>query len=170
MRFKAIFSLPTYDLSKWNSLVQTEMSDALERGIIAWLTAATAPIPVWSGASQGTFLDLAARVNFVLAIRPTALGSKLGGSPQTGQSQSTGKLFGNNLKGEFFAEYSTRLDHLVFNEFANANAGGDPKVFSRLKNPGPYNFQVAGNQAYRRAVASARLPFPRLISKKKVTV
>lgn len=170
MRFKAIFNLPTLDITKWKAKIEREMTDALELGVIAWLSAATAPIPVWSGASLATFKPLAQRVNFVLSINPTTIGSQLGLGPNVGAARSTGKLFGDPRKGEFFAEYTTNLAHLIFNEFANANSGADPKVFARLKNPGPYNFQIAGNNAFRQAVGSIRLPFPKLISKQRVKV
>lgn len=170
MRFKATFNIPTLDLTQWKSKVSIQITDALEKGVIAWLNAATAPVPVWSGASLATFKPLAQRVNFVLSISPTTIGSQLGLGPNVGAAKSTGRFFGDPKKGEFFAEYSTNLDHLVFNEFANANTGADPKVFARLRNPGPYNFQIAGNNAFRQAVGAVRLPFPKLTSKKRIKV
>lgn len=170
MRFKATFKLPTLNLRTWNLEVQTRMSSALERGVIAWLGAATAPIPVWSGASLGTFRPLAQRVNFVLSIAPTRLGSQKGLGAAAGESQSTGRFFGDAKKGQFFAEYSTKLEHLIFNEFADANQGGDPKVFSRLRNPGPYNFQVAGVRAFQQEISGLRIPLPRLTSKKRIQI
>ena len=170
MRFKATFITPTLLIPEWKARVQREMQSALERGVIAWLAAATAPIPVWSGASRATFQALAARVNFVLSIDPTGLGSRLGVGPAGGAAASSGRFFGSPSKGEFFAEYRTSLEHLVFNEFNNANAGGDPKVFSRLRSPGPYNFQAAGNAAFRQVVNGIRLPFPKFRAGKKVKV
>lgn len=170
MRFKAIFNLPTEEPEKWKRKVAVEMEAALEKGIIAWLNAATAPVPVWSGASLATFKPLASRVNFALAITPTANGARRGQGTSAGSSRSTGTININTRVGTYFAEYSTSLKHLIFNEFNNANAGGDPAVWGSLRTPGPYNFQIAGAAAFQASVSGVRLPFPKLTSKKRITV
>lgn len=168
MKFTATFVTPTLGLQRWKADLRQDMEDALERGVVAWLNAALAPIPVWSGASHGTFRELAARVNFVLAISPTANGARLGLGPAAGQAASTGRLFGNPNKGEYFAEYSTTLRHLVYNEFFDGNT--DPRVFSQLRHPTPYSFQIAANNAFRQVASSTRLPVIRFQDGKKITV
>ncbi len=170
MQFKATFEKPRIDRAAWFRLMGGEMEQTLEIAVVAWLNAATAPIPVWSGASRGTFSDLAARVNFSLRIAPTALGSKLGLGPSTGAAQSTGTFTVDRRRGIFRAKYSTSLEHLIFNEFNNANAGGDPKVFARLRNPGPYGFLDKGAAAFERAAAQGKLPekVPIKVTKKDI--
>jgi len=170
MKFTATFNLPTESPAKWKKQVALKMQDALERGVIAWLNAATAPVPVWSGASLATFKPLASRVNFAISITPTPLGTRRGQGPGAGSSKSTGKLLINKKAGTYFAEYSTSLKHLIFNEFNNANTGGDPSVWGRLRTPGPYNFQIAGAAAFQAAMSSVRLPLPKLTSKKRITI
>ena len=170
MRFKATLQKPKIDMRRWTREMSAQMETTLEIALVAWLSAATAPIPVWSGASLGTFSELAARVNFQLRISPTALGSKLGQGPGAGAAASTGTINIDKQRGLFRAEYSTTLEHLIFNEFNNANAGGDSKVFARLRNPGPYGFLEKGKEAFERAALRGELPrtIPFKVKKREV--
>lgn len=170
MQFKATFEKPRLDLAAWRRQMAVEMETTLEIALVAWLSAATAPIPTWSGASLGTFSELAARVNFQLRISPTALGSKLGQGPDAGAAASKGTIDIDKRNGLFKAEYSTSLEHLIYNEFNNANAGGDPRVFARLKNPGPYGFLEKGASAFERAAQRGSLPdkVPLKVKKREV--
>ena len=170
MRFIATLEKPRIDMRTWLRLMSVEMELTLERALVAWLNAATAPVPVWSGASLGTFSELASRVNFTLRIQPTALGSKLGLGPGAGRATSTGTIDIDKRRGIFRAEYSTSLEHLIFNEFNNANAGGDPKIFARLRKPGPYGFLEKGNSAFERAASRDSLPdkVPLKIKKREI--
>lgn len=136
------------------------MLSELKKAAIAWLSAATAPIPAWSGASLGTFSELAAEVGFNLQINATANGRRLGLGPGAGAAASTGRFGGDIRRGLFTFEYTTNLEHLIFNEFNNANVTIDPKVFSSLKKPGPYKFQEKGRAAFLASIATARLPNP----------
>jgi hypothetical protein len=147
------------------------MLSALKRAAIAWLSAATAPIPTWSGASLGTFSELAAEVGFTLSINPTANGRRLGLGPGAGAAASTGRFGGSIRRGVFTFEYTTSLEHLIFNEFNNANVVIDPKVFSSLKHPGPYMFQQKGLAAFIESVKTVELPRPEVSvrSTKRVT-
>jgi hypothetical protein len=137
------------------------MTSTLKKAAIAWLAAATAPIPAWSGASLGTFSELAQEVGFSLSINPTPNGRRLGLGPGAGAAASSGRFSGDIRRGLYFFEYSTNLEHLVFNEFQNANLGGDPKVFSQLKRPGPYRFQEKATSAFLGVVSGVTLPLPR---------
>lgn len=158
IKFKASFQKARIDKKAWLTEMSIGMERTLEESLVAWLNAATAPIPAWSGASLGTFSDLAARVNFVLRIAPTSLGAQVGEGPDAGRSQSTGSISVNKSQGLFQAQYSTSLEHLIFNEFNNANLGGDPNVFSRLKTPGPYGFLELGRVAFENAARRGELP------------
>ena len=170
IRFEVQLQKARIDKRAWLNQLAIEMEQSLEEALIAWLNAATAPIPVWSGASLGTFSHLAERVNFILRISPTPRGSQLGEGESAGKAQSTGTIDIDSKRGLFNAEYSTSLEHLIFNEFNNANLGGDPKVFSRLRSPGPYGFLAAGREAFERVVSQAELPskVPLKITKREV--
>ena len=119
----------------------------------------------------GTFSELAAEVGFSLQINPTAAGRRLGLGPGAGAAQSSGRFGGNIKTGVFTFEYTTTLEHLIFNEFNNANVTIDPKVFASLRNPGPYKFQEKGLLAFLTSVRDARLPRPTFIvrSTRRVT-
>ncbi len=156
MRFKATFVKPRIDFAKWRRALDDDIGMTLELAVVAWLNAATAPIPTWSGAARGTFSELAARVNFALSIQPTPLGAQIGLGAAAGRAASSGTLTNDPKRGIYQAEYSTSLEHLIFNEFNDGNT--DPRVFSRLKNPTPYGFLAKGNAAFSQAASKATLP------------
>ncbi|MHA2302336.1 MAG: hypothetical protein ACXACD_15420, partial [Candidatus Thorarchaeota archaeon] len=89
-------------------------------------------------------------------------GRRLGLGPGAGAAASSGRFSGDIRRGVYEFEYKTRLEHLIFNEFQNANLGGDPKIFAALRNPGPYAFQEKANLAFLSSVSDVTLPIPRL--------
>ncbi len=166
MKFKVKFKGFTINEDAWRKRLDTLMSKQIERAATVWLNATVLlAIPVWSGASRATFLKLARAVSFPLTItgikvtrgdNPRALG------PSVGFQQSKGKLDKDPRRGRFTFTYETSLFHLVFNEFNNANqnpvAGG---LFAKLKEPGPYNFQRVGRDAFEDYARTAvELPSP----------
>ena len=161
MRFRGTLRKPRLLVNKWKRETERRMLAELKRAAIAWLSAATAPIPSWSGASLGTFSELAAEVGFNLRISATANGRRLGLGPGAGAAASSGRFGGSIRDGIFTFEYRTDLEHLIFNEFNNANVTIDPKVFSSLKKPGPYQFQDKGRAAFEASIAGTTLPPPR---------
>jgi hypothetical protein len=162
------FHVLAIDKPRWLRETELLMSDLLGQAIAAWLEAATAPIPAWSGASLGTFSKLAAEVGFHLGIAATPNGIRGGMGPGAGAAASTGTVEISASKGAYTFEYSTTLRHLIFNEYKNANVTPDPAVFSRLKRPGPYQFQEKGAEAFRAVAKEATLPFPRITSKQTI--
>jgi hypothetical protein len=158
MRLSATFRIPRFDLSGYQSDLKKALADAITKAAIAWLHATTTKIPVWSGASLGTFRQLASQVGFQVDI------SVARNAPERinlGLQNSTGKLdVSEGGNGRVSFTYGTTLAHLVYNEFNNANAVPDPTLFSKLKNPGPYNFQGAGEAAARASIEDVRLPDP----------
>ena len=171
MKFQATFERARVDKTSWLRQLEAEMKATFEEALTAWLNASTAPIPAWSGASLGTFSELAARLNFALRIAPTPQGLRLGLGEGVGKAKSKGTIDIDARRGIFKAEYSTSLEHLIFNEFNNANSGGDPKVFSQLRKPGPYNFLASGRAAFESVVQRGELPnkIPLKITKRRVT-
>jgi len=170
IRWRITLEKPRINKKVWLQKLTSEMEVLFEQALLAWLTAATAPIPSWSGASLGTFSDLASRLNFVLRISPTPLGRRLGLGVAAGRAKSKGTIDINKKQGLFRATYSTSLEHLVFNEFNNADLGGDPNVFSKLRHRTPYNFLGKGNKAFQEVVAAGTLPSQVPLTVKKVTL
>lgn len=158
MRFT--FDYQTLHLSPgvWKRILDQELRTALTEGATIWMNAALSCIPVWSGASHGTFLKLAAKIGYSLSI---GSGVPWLSGPTYGQSHSNASLTVYN--GAYILEYSTDLWHLLFNEYKNANANPiEGRLFARLRNPGPYNFQQIAATAFTPFAKSVRLPSPQL--------
>lgn len=158
MKFKATFQKPRIDLRRFKDDLDDLMKDKIREAARAWLGAATVRVPAWSGASLGTFRKLASAASFSLNINPTAQGSARGLGIGAGVSRSSGKITDSPDKGTWTFEYSTTLAHLIYNEYNNANLSPDPGLFSQLKRPGPYYFQIEGEIAAEAVMRGARLP------------
>jgi len=167
IKWIANFKSIEIDEEKWKQRLIDRLTKQVKRAAIVWLNATVLlTIPVWSGASRATFLKLARSVSFPLTItgiqaRSSENSRALG--PSIGFQQSEGKLdLSEASRGIVNFTYGTSLFHLVFNEFQNANqnpiAG---RLFARLKEPGPYNFQKIGQDAFEDFVKDAvELPSP----------
>lgn len=153
-KFKARFKQIEINMAAWEKRFADVMSREIKRAAIVWLNATVLLIiPVWSGASRATFLKLARAVSFPLTI--TGIQARSGENlraqgPSVGFQQSEGKLNLDRLKsGIATFTYETSLFHLVFNEYNNANDNPEAgRLFARLKEPGPYNFQKIGQDAF----------------------
>lgn len=157
MKFKVRFKAPRINFQRYSQELRDELTDKIALAAFAWLDATTDKIPQWSGASAATFLHLAREVNFSLPISEATLAPN---RVSLGLRESDGGITLDPHRGRFTFSYSTTLEHLIFNEFNNANITHDPKVFSRLLNPGPYQFQAKGKAAFLRVASSVRLPDP----------
>jgi len=164
-KFKARFKTIEIDYSQWEKRLIAILEKEIKRAAVTWLNATVLlSIPIWSGASRATFSKLARSVGFPLSISPVVSpDGKYALGPGVGFAKSDGKLNLDQARsGRVFFTYETSLWHLVYNEYNNANA--NPKagrLFYKLKDPGPYNFQQTGADAfedYARAVLE--LPSP----------
>lgn len=156
MKFKPVFNAPRVDFGAYRRKLQDVLGEAIARAAFEWLGATTAVIPTWSGASQATFAHLASAVGLTLSISPVALKSRV----NLGLSNATGTLTTDPVKGIFQFEYGTTLRYLIYNEFNDANVVSDGHIFSRLIQPGPYQFQEKGKVAFEKAIKDVRLPDP----------
>jgi hypothetical protein len=160
-RFKADFVLPSFDKRAYQRALKTQMADAIEEAVRVWLKATVVSlIPVWSGASAATFLHLARAVAFNVRTTPSPTSffknGQSYGEARSGPAEPI--VYGDRNRWLF--QYTTTLRNLIFNEFNNANLGGDPAVFSALLNPGPYHFQARGQAAFQQYARRVRLPNP----------
>jgi len=145
-------------MAKYRSVLHQYFSGAIKDAAKLWLHSAAAIIPVWSGASRRTFSELAREVGMAWPIATASSFNRSGRTEATGSS--TGILVADAASGKYYFKYSTNLAHLVYNELHDANAEGDPTVFSRLRKPGPYHFQNAGQTLFRFFSESVHLPNP----------
>ena len=168
MKFTVRFQAPTINVQNWVARLDSRMSKHLDRAATVWLNATVLlAIPVWSGASRATFLKLAREISFPLTItgiKDTARGRINSGSagPRLGFQQSKGEVSKGQVPGVYTFTYGTTLFHLVFNEYNDANANPEAgRLFSRLREPGPYNFQEIGKNAFEDYVKGlVELPSP----------
>lgn len=153
MKFKARFGMPRLDLTGYRREVEDTLTEAVQDGAERWLEAALSRVPVWSAASHATFLKLASAIRYTLPIEPAAVDRR-----HIGQSRSEGGLDIDARKGRYTFFYTTSLAWLIWNEYHNANVTPDPTLIHRLRDPGPYRFQMAAQEAFQRFAQSVRLP------------
>ena len=142
MKCKATFRPPRIDVAAYKEKLKKHMTEEISHALFSWLEAvlkksAVGDMPVWSGASRATFLELGRKIEYRIPIEPVVTSRE-----EEGEASSLGDL---NLgkDGRYTFTYTTTLPWLVTNENFNANLFG-----LRLKKPGPYQFQLAGIAAF----------------------
>lgn len=165
MNFKGTFFAPRLDLTAYKKALHDELKERLAEAVFQYLDAVLAKVPVWSGASAATFLQLARSISFPLSITPT---TQLGLGVSFGESHGTGKFDDSGREGLFLFTYTTTLAHLIWNE---QNPPPGPGQFGVLKHPGPYRFREAGAAAFDKVAHAVRLPDPfKSLKLRKITV
>ena len=147
---KVTLQRPRLNIARYKDLLHTQLSELLAQAGMQWIAATAEKIPEWSGASKGTFNPLASHVGYVLTI------GQADGAPNRvglGEALSGATFETDRDKGLYSFSYTTTLAHLIVNEYHDARQWG-----FHLKQPGPYHFQEAGQQAFKDAVRDATLP------------
>jgi len=142
-KMSAILQEVDIDIGLYERQLRAALAENITRAAFEYVNAALTVIPVWSGASQATFTEIAQAISLPLAIanRPGAPNRT-----QLGQGLSSGELDTTGTSVSFV--YETALPHLIYNEFNNANTNPDRSLFSQLIQPGPYGFrQIASSAA-----------------------
>jgi len=153
MKFKGSLASFRLDLTKYQKRLHDVLANEIAHAAFTWLEAVLSEIPTWSGASRATFLRLAREVEYSLMISPKAINRI-----PYGKRHGEGSITADAKKGIYQFHYSTDLRWLVHNEFNAPDS--DPNVFYRLLQPGPYHFQLKGQEAFRKFAADVRLPSP----------
>jgi hypothetical protein len=148
MKFTFNYQEIIFSSARWGRIVAKQLEEDLKQGGQIWIEAAISKIPVWKGASRGTFIKLASKVGYSVATS--------GSTVSQGVARSTGSIA--IFDGAFVLRYSTSLLHLIYNEYNNANATG----FFHLNTPGPYDFQGTANEAFYRFAKHVRMPSPQV--------
>jgi len=153
MKLRATLRAPRIDLEKYRRELQAHLIEQTAMAAFKWLSAVSAKVPVWSGASRATFLHLANAISLQLSISPVVRHRI-----PLGLAESEGSF---NVKGGRVSfTYQTTLRHLIYNEFHNANV----EWGFHLIQPGPYHFQEAGRRVFGQEAEHVRLlnPFKQL--------
>ena len=139
MKFTGTLVAPRIDLAKYRKALDKHLRETIAQALMEWLEATVlAEVPVWSGASRATFLQLARNIEYNIPIFPVAP-SRVG----RGMSESNGSLETDEAKGRYVFKYQTTLPWLIINEYFDATQWG-----FHLKKPGPYDFQSKGQAAF----------------------
>lgn len=149
------FRLLEFDIERYKQALADAAAEAVQQAALLWLLEATGIIPVWSGASHGTFLPIADALGIPLPIDPEVT-SRI----QLGRSKSDGEFEIDVQGGKYFFSYKTELEHLIYNEYNDANSNPDATLFSKLRKPGPYGFQIAAQKAFESEIRTFRPPDP----------
>lgn len=157
MKLFGTLAAPRVNFPAYRARLHARLSEAIAQAAVAWLGRVTTIVPVWSGASQATFLPLASEIDFHLSIAPV-VASRI----DLGLTSADGRVTADRERGEYRFHYETTLAHLIYNEFNNANLLASPtgRQWFHLRNPGPYHFQEAGQSAFARVARDVRLPSP----------
>lgn len=163
MKFTGSFRAPRFNLSVYQKELDAVLGDAIAHAAFEWLGAVVEKVPVWSGASRATFLPLAHAISFPLSVQQSS--SHVGRDRvDLGLENASGGIDpGKTQTGRFTFTYSTTLAHLIWNEFHNANIDPDPTKLPppiELREPGPYQFQKLGQDAFEKFAQGVSLPNP----------
>lgn len=164
MQFTGVLRAPSLKRHAYMRALHEQLTEALAKAAFAWLRETADSIPQWSGASAATFLHLARQVGYSLPITPSGIAPD---RRSLGLGRGKGAVTIERARGRYFFMYGTTLEHLIYNEYNNANVRPDPTLIWRLTSPGPYRFQQRGKVAFLRVASSVRLPNPFLYLKVK---
>jgi hypothetical protein len=164
MKFTAKLTAIEFDSRGYLRELDSHMTETVKEAARSWLRTVTVIVPVWSRASRATFTELANAVGFNMP--PLVRASGAPDRMLDGLNHSNGGLKITKGKAWLFF-YETDLRWLVWNNFNNAVAGDGSGIFSRLRNPTPYRFEVAGKADFESFAKSVKLPNPRKFLKRK---
>ena len=157
MKMTFAYTLIDIDLGVYQKMLDKALSEDLREGGIEWLRSALLVIPIWSGASHGTFVKMAQKLGMSISVPGSPRLGLLNTGPQAGIGASSAILEGKD--GLHTITYHTSLWHLIYNEYNNANANPMAAgLFARLLTAGPYNFQAIGNSTFISFASSVKLP------------
>jgi hypothetical protein len=154
MKFSFNYQTLKFDVEKYKQQIDKYLAEMLAQGALLWLEAATSIVPVWSGASHGTFKKFANAIGHSFVV-PRGIPWLEG--PGYGEARSNAIIVSSN--GTHTIEYSTSLWYLIYNEYNDAMA--NPKaagVYWGLRTPTPYHFQEVAGAAFQQFAQTIVLP------------
>jgi len=141
MKFTGHFTGAKLDLEAYKRLMQTYLDDKLREGAKAWLAGTTGRVPVWSGMSRASLLELTGLV-----------GGKIVISPRVASRIPEGEQLGTAVQKDFIITVTTAVPHYTLQEYTNVGVSGSA----------PWHSLKAGADAYRENVKDVRLPRPKI--------
>jgi len=116
MRFTGSFATATINLAQFENILKEHLEVELKKVANVWLTAVTDLVPVWSGMSQGSLLELRDLINGRLIISPVS-----GVKSRIPQGRSLGTAILNTDLNDFNITITTDVPHYNIQEYVNVN-------------------------------------------------
>jgi len=151
MKFTGFFTTATINIDKYEEELKAHLKRELHAVASDWIEAVTGRVPVWSGMSQGSLLELAELINETLII------SSIGGvKSRIDYGKALGSAKPNyNLK-DFKITITTNVEHYNIQEFKNVG----------VSKSAPWHSLIAGKDAALKRMNNVKLIIPKIESKR----
>ena len=113
----------------------------LREGANAWLQAVTGRVPVWSGMSQASLLELTELIGGVLVI-----------TPRVKSRIPLGRALGTAELEDFIITITTKVPHYTLQEYKDVG----------VSKTAPWRSLKAGATVYKESIKNVRLPRPKI--------
>src|SRR4030042_990319 len=135
MKLTGQFTGARLDLSTWLTQLKEQLETKLHEAARAWLAGVTGRVPVWSGMSQASLLELAGLVNGTLVISP-----KGGITSRISEGRALGSAIQEITDTSFIITITTDVEHYNIQEYFKVAKGGSPSA--------PWGSLKAGETAF----------------------
>ncbi|MFA5758220.1 MAG: hypothetical protein WC942_02445 [Clostridia bacterium] len=147
MKFTGTFTTATIDLTKTERMIKEYLDTKIKEAASAWLDGVSGQVPVWSGMSQGSLLELVELIGGTLVITPS------GNAPNR---ILRGKNQGSAILNTDWADYSitiiTDVAHYNLQEYTNVG----------VSKSAPWHSLKAGKELAKSEMEKVSLPIPLL--------
>lgn len=151
MKFTGSFALAEIDINKYKELLRQHLVKELKRVAGAWFEGAILKIPVWSGMSQASLLELVDLLNGTLLIEP------IGNAPnRIAKGMALGTATLNQDFSDFNITIVTDVPHYNVQEYRNVG----------VSKSAPWHSLEAGQAAASEIIKTVRLIAPEILSKR----
>lgn len=153
MRFDGTFAAATINTIQFEKVLKNHLKIELRKVANAWLLGVVGKIPVWSGMSRGSLLELVKLINGKLVITP-----KGGVKSRITEGRSLGTAIENLDLNDFSITITTDVDHYNLQEYTNVD----------ISQSAPWGSLIAGAAMAWPVLKNVRLMTPALKVKRIV--
>jgi hypothetical protein len=145
MKFTGQFTGLKLDLQTWKARLCTYLEPKLHELVRVWLAAVTGRVPVWSGMSRASLLEVSEMVGGRIVISP-----KVNVKSRIPQGRALGTAEKRITDTDFTITIITRVPHYTYQEYKVPPKGGSPSA--------PWFSRAAGKAAFRNVARHVVLP------------
>lgn len=151
MKFTGSFTTASINVNSYKRLLKTYLENRIKEIANVWLAGVTGRVPIWSGMSQGSLLELSELINGGLVIIP-----KAGVRSRIELGRRYGEATIHTEISDFNITIVTDVSHYNVQEFTNVG----------VSKSAPWRSLEAGKELARDEMSKTRLPKPILKTKK----